>query len=103
MSEAKLEFEPAIADALEQYAPVGFDDGDWQALLRSARRPKRRRLTFAFVAFVGMAAFLAAATPLGGAIANAFSDFSAWLAGTPGTPASEEEQRAVGEAKAPPS
>ena len=100
MSGAQLEFEPAIADALEQYAPVGFDDGDWQALLRSARRPKRRRLTFAFVAFVGMAAFLAAATPLGGAIANAFSDFSAWLAGTPGTPASEEEQRAFDEANA---
>ena len=101
MSEALFEFEPAVARALDQYAPIGNDDGDWHALLRAARAPERKkRLLFAFATLVGTAAVLAAATPLRDAIASVFSDFSAWIAGTPGTPASQEEQRAFDEANA---
>jgi hypothetical protein len=101
MSEAQFEFEPAVARALEQYAPLGTDEADWQALVRAAHRPERkRRFALAFAASVGAAAVLATATPLGGAIANAVSDFSAWVAGTPGTPASDKEQRAFDEANA---
>ena len=33
------------------------------------------------------------ATPLGAAIGRGLADFSAWLTGEPGTPASESEQR----------
>jgi hypothetical protein len=40
---------------------------------------------------------LALATPLGSAIRNTVSDFSDWLAGTPGTPVSGEEQQAFDE------
>jgi hypothetical protein len=101
MSEAQFEFEPAIARVLDQYAPLGTDDGDWHALVRAVRRPQRkRRAVFAFAALVGTTAVLATATPLGGAIAQVVSDFSAWVAGTPGTPASDEEQRAFDEANA---
>lgn len=37
-------------------------------------------------------------SPVGGAIARGFGDFSAWLTGSPGEPASEAEQRAFDEA-----
>jgi hypothetical protein len=101
MSEAQLEFEPAVARALERYAPLGGGDGDWDTLLDRARRPdRRRRFAFAFASVAAAAVVVATATPLRGAIANVFSDFSAWIAGTPGTPASEEEQRAFDEANA---
>jgi hypothetical protein len=52
---------------------------------------------------VGAAAFIlvaVAASPLGGAIARGVSDFSAWLSGEPGQPASEAEQRAFEQANA---
>jgi hypothetical protein len=101
MTEAPFEFEPVIARALDWYAPLGADDGDWQALQRAARRLERKQqLAFAFAAVICIAAVLATATPLGGAIVNAFSDFSAWLAGTPGTPATHEEQQAFDQANA---
>jgi hypothetical protein len=92
MNDAAFEFEPAIARALEEYATPPTGDGNWHLLLRKARpRRKMRRLAFALAA---AAVVLVAATPLGGAIRSAISDFSAWVAGTPGTPVSEEEQRA---------
>jgi hypothetical protein len=51
-------------------------------------------------ASVAAAVVVATATPLRGAIANVLSDFSTWIAGTPGTPASEKEQHAFDEANA---
>jgi hypothetical protein len=100
MREAEFEFEPAIARVLDEYAPLGGGDGDWRALLRAARRSERRRRFAVAVTAVAAAAVVAAATPLRGAISSVLSDFSAWLAGTPGTPASEQEQRAFDEANA---
>jgi hypothetical protein len=98
---AQFEFDPAVARALERYAPLGDQGGDWQAQLKEARpaRPKTRRAV-AVGALLGTVLLLGLATPLGGAIRQAVSDFSDWVAGTPGTPVSAEEQRAFDEENA---
>jgi hypothetical protein len=101
MSEAEFEFESRIARALEQYAPPVDRRGDWDALLRDAgpAQPMARR-AFAVAAVVGTVLLLGFATPLGGAIRNVVADFSNWVAGTPGTPVSDEEQREFDEQNA---
>jgi hypothetical protein len=101
MSQPATEFEPAVATMLDRYAPVYDGDGDWDALVRRARgRRPGSRLVLAAAALVGAALLLGVATPLGGAFAQAVGDFSRWLAGTPGTPVSDDEQRAFDEANA---
>lgn len=54
--------------------------------------PQRRHLAAAALAALVVLAL--AVSPVGGAIARGVSDFSAWLTGSPGEPASESEQRA---------
>lgn len=74
---------------------------DWTDVLRRAGAGStnaRRRLVA--LAALGAAATLAVATPLGSALVHGFDDFSAWLTGAPGTPVSDEEQRAFDEANA---
>jgi hypothetical protein len=75
---------------------------DWDEVVERAglRRDRgRRRWVVAFAAVLAAVA-LGVATPLGSAIANGLGDFSAWVTGQPGAPASEEEQRAFEEAQA---
>ena len=81
-------------------APMSWED----ALRRAERAPGRVRRPLV-TRGRGVALALAAATlvvlalsPVGGAIAHGFGDFSAWLTGSPGEPASEAEQRAFDEA-----
>jgi hypothetical protein len=78
---------------LEDLVPLRSDRGDWQAVERSVRNLRRR---IAGVALVAGAALIGAAsvTPVGGAISHGFADFSAWLSGDPGNPASSAEQGA---------
>lgn len=74
---------------------------DWDDVVRRTRL-RRRRLSTAVVlaATVGTFAVAAAASPLGAALARTFDDFSAWIRGEPGQPASPAEQQAFQEANA---
>lgn len=51
-------------------------------------------------AVVAAAAVIGVSTPLGAAVVSSLDDFSAWLSGQPGTPASESEQQAFDAANA---
>jgi hypothetical protein len=70
---------------------------DWEGVLASAREAgggaRGRRLGIAVAVLLATAA-VALVTPLGGAIARGLDEFATWLTGEPGTPVSEEEQRA---------
>ena len=105
MSESEFEFEPSVARALDRYAlplerPLGWEDVLSRAgAVRPARRP-RRSAALALAATTVAALGLALATPLGGAITRTLTDFSDWLAGTPGNAVGEEEQRAFEESNA---
>jgi hypothetical protein len=74
---------------------------DWDDVVRRARLP-HRRLSRAVVLAAALAAFAvaAAASPLGAALVRTFDDFSAWIRGEPGRPASPAEQQAFQEANA---
>ncbi|MBA2643667.1 MAG: hypothetical protein H0U82_12185, partial [Actinobacteria bacterium] len=96
---SKLSF---VSDALELYV-TPFDDEPeaWSDVLRRAgvadrpRRPaafRRRIMAAAAVALFVLVAL--GVSPVGGAIVRGVGDFSAWLTGSPGEPASESEQRA---------
>jgi hypothetical protein len=93
----ETEFSPAVARALEDYAPPALRSGQWEDVLRRARPPRRKPL-FLLAAAVAVLVGLAFGTPLGSAIRDTFAGFSAWLEGTPGTPASPDEQRAFEQA-----
>lgn len=72
---------------------------DWEGVLASARvreDARGRRLGIAAAVLLATAA-VALVSPLGGAIARGLEEFSTWLTGEPGTPASEEAQRAFDE------
>src|SRR3712207_5458222 len=91
-----MDVEPLIREELGRVVPATSGGGpDWGDVLRRARSTRRwrRRLPAALIAAAAMAA-AAAATPLGGAVVRTADDFSAWLFGEPGVPASGEEQRA---------
>jgi hypothetical protein len=102
MNEALFEFDPAVARALERYAPLDAENGDWEALVTHAdgRRAGARRVLALSALAVAAALVLALATPLGGALRQVMADFSRWLTGTPGSPVSEEEQKAFDDANA---
>jgi hypothetical protein len=75
---------------------------DWgEVVARSGLKRERARRRLAISAAVAVAAVaVGVATPLGAAIGRGLDDFSAWLTGEPGTPASEHEQRAFEAAEA---
>jgi hypothetical protein len=96
----EFEFDPSVARMLDRYAWPTERSADWQDVLgRSGlvgSRRKRRTLLLAAVLVALLT--LALATPLGGAIQRSVTDFSDWLAGTPGAPVSLEEQEAFDKA-----
>jgi hypothetical protein len=84
--------DPRLAERLDRLVPERPAVGDWDTIVRGARRrARRRRLVQLATAAV---AFALGVSPVGGAIVRSVGDFSAWLSGEPGTPAAESDQQA---------
>jgi len=92
-----------VGEALALFvAPFDDEPEAWADVLRRAsiasdaaprsrvRRPRR----LAALVFAAAALLALALSPVGGALARGLGDFSAWLTGNPGDPASESDQRA---------
>lgn len=75
---------------------------DWAEVLARAGRSPRRRISrwSAFALAAAVVAIVAFGTPIGAAVARGLGDFSAWVTGEPGSPASKSEQRAFDQANA---
>jgi hypothetical protein len=86
----------SLATTLDRLVPERVVRGDWDAVVRAAGRRARRRRLVALGVAVGALAM--GVSPVGGAIADGVGDFSAWLRGTPGTPASDADQEAFEQA-----
>lgn len=91
-----IDFETRLHEELERLVPLpDARDASWTDALARADRRRRWRgtreleLAAAFVAAVAVTLVL---TPLGGALGRGIGDFSAWLSGEPGTPASQTER-----------
>jgi hypothetical protein len=90
-----IELDPVLAAELAELVPCDeAAQGDWLDVERRARSSssRQRPLLLAATIAAGLAALLV--TPLGGAVAGGIEDFSSWLGGSAGRPASEEEQGA---------
>ena len=96
----EFEFDPSVARLLDRYTWLPERSADWQDVLTRSGldEPRRKRRTLLLAAALVALLTLALATPLGGAIRRSVSDFSDWLAGTPGTPVSSDEQQAFDKA-----
>jgi len=81
-----------FADEPEAWADVLERAGLGGQLGASRSIGRRRRLLALAVAVAALVVL--AASPVGGAIARGFGDFSAWLTGSPGEPASKSAQSA---------
>lgn len=90
-------FEETIRGVLVRTVPPPATVGlDWDDVLArsatSTKTARTRRLVYS-VAFAAVVAIVLAATPLGAMIARGFGDFSGWLSGSTGHPASTGEQQ----------
>src|SRR5450759_4222094 len=90
-------YEETIRSVLAGTVPLPAGAGrDWGDVLSRTAASKRtvhtRRLVYA-VSLAAAIAVVLAATPLGAMIARGFGDFSGWLSGSTGHPASTGEQR----------
>jgi hypothetical protein len=89
-----IDLGPLIHEELVRRVPrIDFEPAPWQDVLRRAgelSRRRQRRIAFAVVVAVTLGAL--ATGPLGGAVIRAAGGFSAWLSGTPGTPAGRDAQ-----------
>jgi len=96
-----IDVEERLRSELHRLVPVD-SRRDWAQVVQSAglarERAHRRWATGAAV--IAAAAGLAISTPLGAALVRSIDDFSAWLTGQPGTPASDSEQQAFENANA---
>jgi hypothetical protein len=98
-----IDVEPLIVSGLDRLIPLPSGDGaDWQAVLSSAgvrRRSGTTRVRIA-VAVTCLAALgaIAVATPVGATLGRGFDAFTTWVSGSPGKPASRDEQRAFNRA-----
>jgi hypothetical protein len=100
-----VDAEKIILDELGRLAPLGgFDGADWADVLRRAnigraRTPRHSRRVTVALSFA-LLVLAVAVSPLGAAIGRGFADFSNWLTGSPGKPASSAAQRAFDRANA---
>lgn len=92
-----LDTDELVCENIERLLPIAKTVApDWDDVLARGGlghgRPHRLLLV---VALTGAAALLAtlAFTPVGSAVTRGWNDFSAWVSGGPGDPASPEEQR----------
>ena len=103
-----IDVEPLIREGLVQLDPLPETLGaDWRDVLGRVQVPHRgftrrqaRPLRLALAAAVIGVALASVATPLGAAIGRTFDGFSSWITGSPGTPASPQEQQAFEQANA---
>ena len=99
-----IDVEDILRSELEALVPP-FPPADWaDVLARTGSSPteRRRRPGKAVLAAVMLALVIAVvlATPLGAAIADGFGGFSAWISGSPGSPAPKPAQQAFARANA---
>ncbi len=91
-----IDVEPLIESGLNRLVPLPSGErADWQdVLLKAGVQQARARRPLA-IALAGLAAALIVAitTPVGAAIVRGIGDFSAWLTGHPGKPATPSAQR----------
>ena len=89
-----IDVDDTIRSELHRLVPID-SRRDWgEVVARSGLRRERTRRRWSIGAIVVIAAVVVGvATPLGGAIGRGLDDFSTWLTGEPGTPASESEQQ----------
>lgn len=99
----------ALTEVLDLLVPPFDEEPEaWADVLRRAsiapevapRRDPRRRRALAGAVFAVAAVLALGLSPAGGALARGFGDFSAWLTGSPGQPASDDAQRAFEEGNA---
>lgn len=104
-----IDIEPLIREAFVSLDPLPPGaTGDWQDVLgrvQPAPGTRRRPILSGRVLQVAVAvavavAIASATTPLGAAIGRTFDGFSAWITGSPGTPASPRAQQAFEKANA---
>lgn len=90
-----MEAQEQLRAELQALVPTpGMSGSDWNDVLsRTGRRRSTLGRRASTVAIVALSLGLLAASPLAGAITGGVADFSAWLTGQPGTPASSQEQR----------
>jgi hypothetical protein len=96
-----IDVDDLLRSELDRLVPIDSRQ-DWDAVAAGAglgRQHLMRRWTMA-AAVIVLAALLGLGTPLGAALVRSLDDFSAWLTGQPGTPASQTEQQAFEEANA---
>jgi hypothetical protein len=99
-----IDVEALIREQFSKLDPLPATlSGDWGNVLarvqgapqirssRAGRKPIRPAVVAAAVAVLAITGVV---TPLGAAIGRSFGDFSAWISGSPGTPASPGDQQA---------
>jgi len=100
--DVQLDWQDVLERASSGLAAAGHSNGKSSWAVGAPARPERGRrwLSRRLVVSVAMlvVAGLIAVTPAGPAIARALGDFSGWLSGQPGKPASRAEQRAFEQA-----
>ncbi len=93
-----IDVEPLIVSGLDRLVPLPSGErADWDEVLRRAQVvPPRtltvRRLVLGLAACVAVLAVLVV-TPVGGAVVRGLGDFSDWLAGSPGKPATTSDSQ----------
>ena len=98
-----VDADAVILDELGRLAPLGgIESADWADVLRRANAggvpsPRRRRRLVVALSFA-LVVLAVAVSPLGAAIGREFGNFSDWLTGSPGKPASSVAQRAFARA-----
>lgn len=94
-----VDADAVILNELGRLAPLGgFEGADWADVLRRANvdvrvAPRRRRRLVVAVAFA-LLVVAVAVSPLGAAIGREFGNFSDWVTGHPGSPASSSAKSA---------
>lgn len=89
-----IDVEQHLREQLEQLLPA-YRPLDWdEVLARSTPLQQKRSRWLLAAAMLAVAGVVAFATPLGATVVRGLGDFSAWLRGEPGAPASPALQRA---------
>lgn len=90
-----IDVEPLIESSFARLFPEPAVAADWDGVLdRAGMAAQRRRRNLVALAFAVAVIVAVVASPLGAGIAHSLGDFSDWLRGEPGKPASQAAQQA---------